>query len=553
MAQGQGLARMRKSTGRALWQAAHLPRRHQASRGLAASLLSASTGLISTLVLIPVALEELGYDRYGLWILLWQLTAYLNFLDLGIAYAASRDLAAAHAARDRRLVEETVASGFYLYAGLGVAFFALGWVFLPLLPHLSHGTQETMALARWPLFLLLVHGVIAFPARFLASADIGAQAVAASGLVGFVQGLANVVVAVVLLRAGVGLGSLPAAIVTSDFIALVLHSAVFSRVYGLRVLVPSNVRAGAVWRLVRFSVTVFVAGLGWTIVAGTDAVVVSARLGLPAAALFAVSYRIPSQLVQLVNLGADVTLPGLTGVMTAESWGRRSQAYAELLRLVGATAGMCAAAVLVLLRPFMYLWVGPQLRPDFAFVAIMAYLVVHHPIQHVLALAMTAARDVRVFALVTVAEAAANLGLSLAVVGSFGVPGVLYATALAGWINVGYGLWKSSRLTGLRPEATFSFAFGPAAAVTAVGFGTGLMVQGLGLTASWGRFLVGSGTWVVMTALAVTVLDQGLYRGQLRSSIGSLLLALRPPRTVVLPVAEDRQAFSPVRRARIAP
>ncbi|MDR7550692.1 MAG: lipopolysaccharide biosynthesis protein [Armatimonadota bacterium] len=528
-------------------------RRREASRGLIGSLLSASTGLISTLVLMPVALEGLGSERYGLWVLLWQLTGYLNLLDLGIAYAASRDLAAAHAARNRRLVEETVATGFYLYAGLGLAFFGIGWVLLPLVPHLSHGARETATLARWPLLLLLTHGIIAFPARFLASANIGAQAVAASGVVSFVQGLVNVITATLMLRSGVGLSSLPAAIVMSDLIALALHSGVFSRLYGLRVLMLSNVRAAAIRRLVGFSVPVFVAGLGWTIVAGTDAVVVSARLGLTAAAFFAVSYRIPSQLVQLVNLGADVTLPGLTGIMTAESWGRRSHAYAELLRLVGAAAGLCAAAVLVLLRPFMYLWVGPQPRPDLAFVAIMAYLVVHHPIQHVLALAMTAARDVRVFAAVAVAEAAANLGLSLAAVGLFGVPGVLYATALAGWINVGYGLWKSSRLTGLRPAATFGFAFGHAAAVTAVGFGAGLVTQVLGLTASWGRFLLGSGAWVVMTVLGLAILDQALYHGQLRSSVGSLLVALRPPRTAVPPVAEDRRTFSPVRRASIVP
>jgi O-antigen/teichoic acid export membrane protein len=502
-------------------------------------MLSASTGLLSTLIVIPVALHELGSQRYGLWVVLWQLVGYLNILDLGVAYAATRDLAAAQAAGDRRVIVEVVASGFYLYAGLGIAFFALGWILLPLLPVLTRGADGTIEAARWPLFLLLGHGLLGFPTRFISAANIGAQAIAASGVVGFVQGLTNIAVAVLLLRTGAGLIALPIGIIASDLIAMVLQGIILARVYGLKTLRPSGIRAAAVRRLLGFGLQLFATGMAWTIVSGTDSIVISARLGLAAVALFAVSYRIPSQLVQLVNLGVDVTMPGLTGVMTAESVTRRSETYAELLRAVGAFAGVCAAGVVVLLRPFMRLWVGPEQMAGVALVVVMAYLVVHHPVQHVLGVAMVAARDVRVLAAVTLAEAGANLGLSLLAVGVFGVPGVLYATALAGWINVGYGLWKSARLTGLRPSAVLAAAFGNAAVAAAVGVAAGLLVGLSRFGGSWGSFLIGAGGWAAITLIGLAIVDRLLLRGRLRTTVRSLLNAARSGRAPVAPAPDS--------------
>jgi O-antigen/teichoic acid export membrane protein len=490
-------------------------------------MLSASTGLLSTLIIIPIALHELGAEQYGLWIVLWQLIGYLSLLDLGVAYAATRDLAAAHSLGDRRTMVEIVSSGFYLYLGLGVVFFAFGWLILPVLPHVTLGSQATVAAARLPLLLLLVHGLLAFPMRFLSSANIGAQVIAASSLVGFLQGVTNTVIAAALLLNDAGLIALPIAVVSSDLIALVLQSIIFARTYGFSSLSPSEVRASAAFRLLGFSLPLLVSGMGWTIVAGTDSVVISARLGLMAVALFAVSYRIPSQLVQLMNLATDVTMPGLTSVMTAESLSRRSATYAELLGLVGVFSGVLAAGVVVLLRPFMGLWVGPDQVADQALVLVMAYLVVHHPVQHVLAVALVAARQVRLFAAVTLAEAGVNLGLSIVAAGLFGVPGVLYATAASGWINLGYALWKSSRSTFLRPRQVLAAAFGNAATAVGMGLMVGFLVGLFRFETSWVSFVLGAGIWMIVTLGGLAIVDRILLRGRLHATIRTLLNSAR--------------------------
>lgn len=521
---------------RAMSQAADVPRsraeisrRRRASQGFVSALLSASTGLLSTLIVIPVALRNLRYEQYGLWVVLWQLVGYLNLLDLGVAYAATRDLAAAQAARDRRTIEETATTGFYLYAGLGVVFFALGWILLLMLPYVTRGSREVIATTRWTLLLLLTHGLLAFPARFLAAANVAAQAIAMSGIVGFVQGITNIVVAILLLHGGVGLNALPLGILTSDLVAVGLHGIVFNRIYRLTTLRLSGIRAAAARHLLGFSLPVFVTGVSWTVVAGTDSIVVSARLGLAAAALFAVSYRIPSQLVSLVNLGTDVTMPGLTSVMVAESIPRRARVYAELLCIVGLFSGVCAAGVLVWLRQFIRLWLGSDHAVGLPLIVIMAYLVAHHPVQHVLAVVLTAARDVRKFAVVTLVEAGTNLGLSLLAVGFLGLPGVLYATATAGWINIGYGLWKSARLTGLRPSEVVAAAFGTAAMAAGTGVAAGMFVRPWLFGASWGSFLVGVGSWAAVTLLGLAAMDRLVLHARLETTVRSLLVAALSP------------------------
>src|SRR5207302_286587 len=152
--------------------------------------------------------------------------------------------------------------------------------------------------------------------------------------------------------------------------------------------------------------------------------------------LLAVNFKVPDQLASLADLVSDVSLPGLTEIVRQR--GSRGSAWSlrRLIRLVGLLSGFLAGGVAVFLQPFVRVWVGPRFVPGVFLVLVLSYLVIHHPFQHVLAVAMTAERRLGGFTVVVVLEAAVNLGLSISVVRLWGVAGVLGATAVAGWINV---------------------------------------------------------------------------------------------------------------------
>jgi O-antigen/teichoic acid export membrane protein len=481
-----------------------------AARGFMAATLSASTGLLSTLIIVPVALARLGADSYGDWAILWQVIGYVGFLDLGIAYAASRDIAAARARGETDGSRFLVASGFWLYAALGVAFFLAGLFLLPLLSALLGEGNSLMT----PWLALLVFGTSAFPSRFLAAANQGAQRIAAANVIGLVQGLVNIVLSLLLLWLGLGLLGLALGVLLSGLLALALQMMVFARVYGFAALAPSLVRRSSIRGLVGFSLQVFVTGLSWTVVASTDTLVIGAVLGSAAAAFFVVNYRLPSQLVAFLNLGADAALPGLAALTSDSS--RVKSANRWLSVLVGLASGLCAAGVAVFLKPFVHIWIGKGYVPSTLLLVLISYLVVHHPIQHLLATFLTAARSIGAFAVVSTIEAVLNVFLSIAFTSRLGIPGVLLGTAIAGILNVGYLSIRMGRLVGRSAISLLVQLYLPALIAVSFGLVVGVPLIQLLDPANWPTLAVTGCGWLlgVLTMLALS--DRFLWGSKFR-------------------------------------
>jgi O-antigen/teichoic acid export membrane protein len=484
--------------------------------------LSASTGLLSTLILLPIALDYLGPETYGRWTIMFQVVGYAGLLDLGIAYAVTRDLAAARAGRSIDEQRRLIASGFLLYLGLGSALLLCGVVVVPLVSAFVGGAEITTA---W--LLLVVFAAAAFPVRFLGAANQGTQAIASANIVGFVQGVTNVILAILLLRRGMGISGLALALVASETVALLLQLFVFSRHLGLSSLDPRLFHFGSARRLLGFSLQLFVTGVSWTIVWSVDPLVIGATLGASAVTVYAVNIRVPSQLVALVNLGTDVSMPGFTDIHMRETVAKHRSAYLRLAQLVGLASGLSAAGVVVFLRPFVDVWVGVRYETSIAVVLALAYLVVHHPIQHVCSVVLTSARQIRTFAWVTVIEATVNITLSLLLVRDFGILGVLVATILAGWIDLSYVLWKAAQLTGLSVPVAASAPFGIAACSAMTGALAEVGISWVSWPSSWGGLLAHGAIWCVVAIILFASVDAALMHGRVRWLVGDVLRATR--------------------------
>jgi O-antigen/teichoic acid export membrane protein len=496
-------------------------RKTRAARGLAATLLSASTGLLSTLILIPVALHYLGPESYGRWTIMFQVVGFAGLLDLGISYAVTRDLAAARAGQPIDQQRRLLASGFVLYLALASILILCGVLLMPVVTSI---VSESEIRNTW--MLLMLFAAAAFPVRFIGAANVGAQAIAPASIVGFVQGVTNVLLAVVLLRQGIGIEALALALVVSEALALVLQLAVFQRHVGLSSLDPRGFRFRSATKLLGFSLQVFVTGLSWTIVWSMDPLIVGAALGATAVTMYTVSARVPAQLVALVNLGADVSMPGFTDIHTKESVAERRSAYVRLGQLVGLASGFCAAGVIVFLRPFVDVWVGVGYRPSVPVVLALAYLVIHHPIQHACAVVLVSARAIRTFAWVSAVEATINVALSLILVRPLGILGVLIATILAGLIDLSYVLWKSARIGGMSTLDATVPPFSVAAFACITGVVAELAVSWVDWTTSWRGLFVHGAVWSVISIALFLVTDATLTRGRVRWLVTDVLRAL---------------------------
>jgi len=99
-----------------------------------AALASKGLTLLTLLVSVPLTVNYLGAERFGLWMAVSALIAFLNLLDFGVGNGLLNRVVEANGRGDLRGVHAAVSSGFFLLCGLAAALLAVFAVVYPLLP-----------------------------------------------------------------------------------------------------------------------------------------------------------------------------------------------------------------------------------------------------------------------------------------------------------------------------------------------------------------------------------------------------------------------------------
>lgn len=81
-----------------------------------AKVISVSTALIS----VPLTLNYLGAERYGMWMTMSSFIALLSFADLGIGNGLLSSVASAHGRDDQREIRSLVSSAYLLLGGIAL-------------------------------------------------------------------------------------------------------------------------------------------------------------------------------------------------------------------------------------------------------------------------------------------------------------------------------------------------------------------------------------------------------------------------------------------------
>ena len=92
-------------------------------------IISMITGIIS----VPLTLNYLGSERYGLWMAISSILTVINFADLGIGNGLLNLISKAFGRQDISLAKTSVSSSFFTLFGLSILFQILFWIAYPFL------------------------------------------------------------------------------------------------------------------------------------------------------------------------------------------------------------------------------------------------------------------------------------------------------------------------------------------------------------------------------------------------------------------------------------
>jgi O-antigen/teichoic acid export membrane protein len=381
--------------------------------------------------LAPYLIRGLGDARYGVWCVVEGILAYFTLLDMGVAACLVRFVARHHAAGERDELNRLVSACLAVFLAAAGVVLVAGAALVPFVgPGLERKLGEPGDV---PAFMLLMLANVAatlplsvFPTLLDGLQRFGAKSAVRLAFLGLrVAG----VVAVMETRPGL----LPLAVVFT-VTNLLEHAAAAALAYrylpGLRIS-PQLVDRETLRRVRGYSVDSFLAMLAGRITVQTGAVVVGGFLTFTAAAHYAVAARLVETAKGLLRSATTTLTPAISEREATGDLAGVRRVFLDGTRWVLYLVLPIHLGLLAFGRPFLTRWVGGAEYADHCFpaTALLSATLTVGVAQSVASRVLYGTGRLRLFARLALAEAALNLGLSLALVGPYGLEGVAVAVA----------------------------------------------------------------------------------------------------------------------------
>lgn len=276
-------------------------------RNVVANMLSAIAGLSASIIAVPVILNHIGTDGYGVWVLGLTLILYLSIADAGFGPAIQRWTAVARGGGDAaptRLLWTSVA----IYMAIGVPAAAIFAALSPTLAALfadpgplRDAATDMFRLVSIALLLVLLTSAVGMVLTGLERFP----AITVSSVLGAGAQLTAILL---LLAAGRGLQGLAEALIIQQVVVLLVRLAALRDV--LRATRPRIMGRAELRRLIGFAGSLQINALAGLINSQSDKIVV----GLVATAAVVGELGIASQ---LVDAGRLLVIAALTPVVSA--------------------------------------------------------------------------------------------------------------------------------------------------------------------------------------------------------------------------------------------
>lgn len=452
--------------------------------------------VLITFFLSPYVIRMLGDGRYGVWSLISELTGYASLLDVGIRGAVSYYVAYYAGQHSDDDIRRTVSSAFWTLSALGALTLLAGLALAAAFPALFKIGDLDPAEVTSAMAILAVMVALTLPFSLLNSILFGFRQQAFAGAADIVSRILAGIACAYALSQGGGLVALSLitlagrlltwliqlGFVRSSPVALSLRPSWFSRLQLSRLL-----GYGSKSLLINFATL---------LIHRMDLVVISAFRGVEFVTIYTIGAMLVSYTFQLVSQLAMSYTPYLCNDAGAGSPQRLIDRFTDGQRQTNLLAFLIAGGVAAFGPAFLGLWVGERfvqgswmLRSDvILFILLAAQL--PRALQSISIQLLFATRKVTFLMWLSLAEALANLALSLVLVRSIGLPGVALGSLLPALVTQFIVLpWYITRTFGIPARSYLWTSRIPGLQTGAVTAGTGLALIHWLPPGNWPAFL----------------------------------------------------------------
>lgn len=428
--------------------------RTRLAQGTAMGFYGLAVQLGIQLVSVPVLTRQWGVAGYGIWVLLFTVPSLLAMADLGLTTAGANSMteAAAKGERERAvrihsaLRAITASTALAVLALAALVLFVLRPDALDFAQHLAEGQ------ARMTAMLLCGYGALALVNGVTLAGFRAADSFAYSGM--FYQ-------TIILVEAVAGLGTAiaggsPEAVALAFFLARLAGTLAFSLALRRRAPWLSHARWRADLATVRELLRPALAALvlpGANAVTLQGSVMVIGAIGGPAAVpAFTVVRTLSRTALQFMMRFNVASMPRYTVFHAQGDAMQTSRLVAANLAISALFIVPAAALMLWLGLPFIALWTGDVVRPDFALLAVMVLAMIADAAWGPLSNLMLAINRHAAFTYFFLGAAIVSLGIGAMLTLQWGAVGMALSILLLQLAMI-WKVWRKARQMGMVDRA----------------------------------------------------------------------------------------------------
>lgn len=400
-----------------------------------ATAFAQGVSLLTSLVSIPLTLNYLGLERFGMWLTISSIIAFFGFADLGMGAGLLNAVADAHGRDDRAAAREYVSSAFYMLCVLALV---LGVVFFSLYPRidwhmvLNVSSPQAVAESGTAVAVLAVCFLLGIPLGVVNRTRMGYQQGFLNTLwqaSGNLLGLAAILVSI-NLRAG--LPQLVLAMAGTPVLVTYLSGAYLF--YKERPWLRPNRRAvqmPAVQQILRLGTLFFVLQIAGALGFQTDNLIIAHFLGAAQVSQYAVPMRLFSIIPMMLGLALTPLWPAYVEAIARHDveWVQRT--FRRFLGVSLAVSLMFVAILLGASSFILRIWVGDSIQPTWTLLLGLGGWALLNSISGSLAMLFNAANAIVFQIILALSMGITNLVLSIVLVQWIGLPGPVYGSIIA--------------------------------------------------------------------------------------------------------------------------
>lgn len=465
--------------------------------------------VIITLAITPFIINSLGTTIYGIWALVIGITGYYGLLDLGVRAGLTQYISRYLARGELDKVNATASTGFVVLlicgAFLAVLTIGLAWYSGQLFDIPDDNISELRLV-----ILIVGFGIcLEFPLFPFSAIFPATERFDISNGIGIFSRLLFAGATYVVLETGHGLIGLCIVATGTNLLDYMIRLVVAYR------LIPSLkvnfhlVEMSRAREFARFGVWNTAIHGSARLISYTDVVVIGVFLPLAAITPFAIVGSLIEYFMRLFIPIGQVFFPRFTALDAKGDEDGIRELFLNGTRLLAILACPAGLVTFWFANDFLELWIGDAVAEGVypssaALYSILVVAAVFSAVQRVTYQVFLGTRRLKMLAAALLAEAIANLVLSIALIERLGLVGVALGTLIPAIIVEGFLLPIAvCRIYTIQLSAYFLRVYGPALMLIIALLPVLLGINELGGFKSWGRLVIEGGVIFMATVLLI--------------------------------------------------